>query len=204
MSTETSPKLRGTIVKVPDATPGLLFVAGQQKSFTMEGVWKSPIAPAANQIVDADLDGAGAITGLTVVDAQQLNRERPNQMGSAAQDKGKEAAMEAVKMAQQGVGVLAARMGKVVLGALVLFWMVWFFVPAYTFDMGMGVGQSYTFWDFLGFDLGDSTAVWVGGTPAAASHGFFSLLGLLAIIAPLAAPFIKDVRAKYLNAAPLA
>jgi hypothetical protein len=204
MNAETNPKARGTIIKVPDASPGLLFVTGQQKSFTLEGVWKSPVAPAVNQIVDVDLDGAGAITGLTVVDAQQMNRERFNQVSGAAQEKGKEAAIEAAKMAQQGIGVLAARMGVIALGALVLFWIVWFSAPAYKFDLGMGVGQTFTFWDFLGFGISDSTAVWVGGAPDTPTHGIFSLAALLAIAAPLAAPFLKDVRAKYLYAAPLA
>src|SRR5579862_7497334 len=123
MSTETSPKLRGTIVKVPDATPGLLFVAGQQKSFTMEGVWKSPVAPATNQIVDVETDGAGAIAGLTVVDAQQMNRERMGQMAGVAGEKGKEAAKEAAKIAQQGVrahGQSRAGDGRCSLGRLVL------------------------------------------------------------------------------------
>ena len=40
------PRLRGTIVKVPDPGPGLLVVNGQQKQFTLEGIWKSPVAPA--------------------------------------------------------------------------------------------------------------------------------------------------------------
>src|SRR5579862_4176203 len=196
MSTETSPKLRGTIVKVPDATPGLLFVAGQQKSFTMEGVWKSPVAPAANQIVDVEMDGAGGIAGLTVVDAQQMSRERMGQMAGVAGEKGKEAAKEAAKIAQQGVGALAARMGKVALGTVVVLWVVWFFVPSYSITL-LGAGQSFTFWDFLGIDMGGFAGPMV-------SHGFFSMLGILAIAAPFAAPFIKDPRAKYLNALPLA
>ena len=29
---------RGTIIKTPDATPGLVMVNGAQKSFTLEGV----------------------------------------------------------------------------------------------------------------------------------------------------------------------
>lgn len=200
MSTETSPKLRGTIVKVPDATPGLLFVAGQQKSFTMEGVWKSPVAPAANQIVDVEMDGAGAIAGLTVVDAQQMSRERMGQMAGVAGEKGKEAAKEAAKIAQQGVGALAARMGKVALGILVALWIVWFFVPAYSFGISGIASQSFTFWQYLGFDLSNPSMMGGGAT----SPGFLALLGILVLLAPVAAPFIKDPRAKFLNAAPLA
>ena len=70
MTAEASPKIRGTIVKVPDATPGLLFVNGQQKSFMLEGIWKSPVAPALNMTVDVELDAAGAVTGVAVVDSQ--------------------------------------------------------------------------------------------------------------------------------------
>jgi hypothetical protein len=38
-------QLRGTIIKTPDSSPGLLVVEGQQKTFTLEGAWKSPVAP---------------------------------------------------------------------------------------------------------------------------------------------------------------
>jgi hypothetical protein len=196
MSAEASPKVRGTIVKVPDASPGLLFVNGEQKSFTLEGLWKSPVAPAANMTVDVDLDGAGAITALRVVDSQQLNKERLNQLSGVAQERGKEAA----KLAQQGVGALAARTGKVALATLVVLWIVWFFLPGYKIDLGFVGSQSFTFWQFLGIDMGDPSTLAAGG----ANHGFFSLLGLLAIVAPLAAPFVPDPRAKYLNALPLA
>ncbi len=196
MNTQTSPKVRGTIVKVPDASPGLLFVNGEQKSFSLEGVWKSPVAPAANMTVDVDLDGAGAITELRVVNSQQLNKERLNQLSGVAQERGKEAA----KLAQQGVGALAARTGKVALATLVVLWIVWFFVPGYKIDLGFVGSHSFTFWEFLGFDLSDPSSV-AGGR---ANHGFFSMLGLLAILAPLAAPFIPDPRAKFLNALPLA
>lgn len=102
------PQLRGTIIKTPDNTPGLLFVNGQQKKFTLEGVWKSPVAPAVNIAVDIELDGEGLITGLTVVDAQKEAKEKLGQIGEAATEKGKEAAV----IARQGIGALAARMGK--------------------------------------------------------------------------------------------
>ena len=46
---------------------------------------------------------------ITVVDAQQVAKERLSQLGGAAQEHGKEAA----KLAQQGIGAMAARMGKV-------------------------------------------------------------------------------------------
>ena len=118
METQGSSRVRGTVIKVPDAGPGLLFVGGQQKPFTLEGIWKSPVAPAANMMVEVDLDAAGAITGIAVVDSQQIAKEKLNQLGNVAQEQGKVAA----EMAKQGVGALAARMGKVTLGAAVAIW----------------------------------------------------------------------------------
>ncbi len=187
-------KVRSTIVKIPDTNPGLLFLNGQQKQFTLEGVWKSPVVPTANMAVDVDVDGAGAITGITAVDAQQIAKERLNQLSGVAQERGKEAA----KMAQQGVGALAARMGKVALGATVIIWIAWFFLPAAGVDAGGG-RISFTFWSLLGIDFKNLDSVATGG-----SHGLFSFLGLIAIAVPFAAPFLRAAWSKYLNAAPLA
>ena len=134
-------KSRGTIIKVPDATPGILFANGQQQYFTLERVWKSPTAPAVNQTVDVESDSAGVLTAITVVDSQQLNKERLNELSGVAQERGKEAA----KLAQQGVGALAARMGAVALGATVLVWLAWFFFPSAAIAGGMVGSESFTF-----------------------------------------------------------
>ena len=80
-------QIRGTIIKTPDSSPGLLVVEGQQKTFTLEGAWKSPVAPMVNMAVDIELDGAGFITGLTAVDSQQAAREKLKQIGGAAQER---------------------------------------------------------------------------------------------------------------------
>lgn len=194
MSPESSSRARSMIVKVPDATPGLLFVNGEQKSFTLEGVWKSPVAPVVNMSVDVDLDGAGAITAITVVDAQQHNKERLNELSGVAQEKGKEAA----KLTQQGVGALAARMGTVPLVAAVVLWIAWFFFPAATISGGMVGSMSFTFWTLLGIDFSS-----MSGLTGSSSAGALSFLGIIAIAAPFAAPFIKAAWSKYLNAAPL-
>src|SRR5579863_4876265 len=183
MNGETSPRVRSTIVKVPDATPGLLFLNGQQKSFIVDGIWKSPVAPAANMTVDVDIDSAGAITSITVVEAQQLNKERLNQLSGVAQEKGKEAA----KLAQQGVGALAARMGTVALASAVVVWIAWFFLPAANLAGGFVAGQSYTFWNLLGTDFNNIAQALGTGS----SIGLLGMIGIVALIAPFAAPFIK-------------
>jgi hypothetical protein len=188
---------RGTIIKVPDTTPGVIYANGKHLEFKIEGVWKSPVAPAPNQTVDLAFSGDGCICAITVVDSQQLAKERLNLLGGAAQEHGKEAA----KLAKQGVGAMAARMGKVAFGAAVLVWIVWFLFPAAGLSGGGGgPSQSYTFWSLLGTDFSSVLSLMGSGT----SHGLFSMIGLIAILAPFAAPFIPTAWARYLNAAPLA
>jgi hypothetical protein len=185
-------RARGTIIKAPDSAPGLLFVQGQQKSFTLEGVWKSPVAPAPNMIVDVDLDASGSITGLTVVDQPQAPSAHTSQAGAAAAEQGK----QTVEIAKKGIGVMAAKMGNLALGASVVIVIAFFFFPALTVGM-MGVtALSFTFWNVSGMEAGG-----MGG--ATSSIGFWSLIGFLAVFAPFAVPFLKMAWAKYLNAAPL-
>jgi hypothetical protein len=170
----------------------LIFLNGQQKPFNLNGVWRSPAAPTVNMVVDVESDHNGGIVGVWVVDAQQLAKERLNQFSGLAQERGKQAA----EIAKQGVGALATRMGKVALGASVLLWIAWFFLPAFNVNMIID-SKSFTYWEFLGVDFGHTMAGF------SVDHGFFSLIGLLAILAPFAAPFISHPKAKFLNAAPL-
>lgn len=193
MAVAIATRSRGTIIKVPDSGPGLLMVDGQQLAFVLEGRWKSPVAPAANMVVEVDLNEAGVVAAITVVDSQQLAKERIDQLSGMAQQHGKEAAA----MARQGVGALAGRMGTPTLIAAVAIWIAWFFLPAAGIDF-LFVSRSFSFWQILGLD-GANLA-----DPSAGSHGLFSLVGLLAIAMPFAAPFVPHPRAKLLNAAPLA
>jgi len=107
------------------------------------------------------------------------------------------ASKDMAKLAQQGISALTERMGKVALGVAVVLWIAWFFLPGVKLDLGFMGAKSYTFWEFLGLDLS-------GPPPFSIDHGFFSLLGLVAIAAPFAAPFIRDPRARFLNVLPLA
>jgi hypothetical protein len=193
MSVGIATRARGTVIKVPDVTPGLLIVNGQQSSFTLEGRWRSPVAPTPNMAVDVDFDEAGGIAAISVIDAQQIAKERLNQLGDVAQQQGKVAA----EMARQGIGALAARMGTPTLVATAALWVAWFFLPAASIDV-LFTSRSITFWQFLGFSA-SNLANGVQG-----SHGLFSVIGLLAIAAPFAVPYLVDPRAKYLNALPLA
>lgn len=188
-------KTRGTVIKIPDSNPGIIFANGEQRFFALENVWKSPVAPAANMAVDVELDPTGTIVAITAVDSHQMAKERMNQLSGVAQERGKEAA----KLAQQGVGALAARMGAVALGSAVLVWIAWFFFPAAGVDTGGGK-LSFTFWNLLGTDFKNIESIANPG----GNHGLFSFLGLIAIAAPFVAPFLRASWSKYLNAAPLA
>jgi hypothetical protein len=187
-------RVRGTIIKTPDGGPGLLVADGQQKSFTLEGVWKSAVTPAVNMPVDVELDASGSITSLTAVDPQQVAKERLQQIGNLAQGRGKEAA----EIARQGIGALAARMGTATLGAATLLVIAWFFLTALTIRVDVtNVSGSFTFWHLVGLDPHTDIL------SASASHGLFGLLGLLSIAAPFARPFVRHPKAGYLYAMPL-
>ncbi len=187
---------RGTIIKVPDATPGLLLLGGRQYSFTLEGVWRSAVAPATNQSVTVELDGAGMLRSITVVDPQQIAKEKLAELSGVAQERGKVVAGQL----QSGVSALASRMGAPTLALAVLIWIVWFLFHA----AGVGGGgqdvASYTFWTLIGTDFANEAAAMIGGH----SRGWLRLIGFCAIVAPFLAPFIRTTWSRYLNAAPLA
>jgi hypothetical protein len=195
MNTATRMKARGTVIKVPDSNPGLLFINGEQKPFALVNIWRSPVAPAANMAVDVELDTAGSIMAVTAIDSQQLAKEKLNQLSGVAQGQGKQVA----EMAKEGVGALAARMGKVPLLATVAACFAWFFLAAGGLNLGFLGSKSLTFWELLAIDLSNPMNMGSGG-----SHGLWAMLGLVALAAPFAVPFLKDPRAKYLNAMLLA
>ena len=144
MSGETTPKVRTTrSSKFPTRHQGCSLSTASKSHLRSRAFRKSPVAPVVNMTVDVVLDSAGAITSITVVDAQQLNKERMEQLSGVAQERGKEAA----KLAQQGVGALAARMGAVALGASVLVWIAWFFLPSATVSGGFVGSMSFTLWN---------------------------------------------------------
>lgn len=192
-----SPKIRTTILKVPDATPGLLFINGQQRGFTLERLWQSQVAPAANMPVDVELDSTGAILSIKAVDAAAANKERMDHLKAQAAEQGKVAAAAA----QKGVLSLAEKMGWTALICGVLFWIDWFALPSAGVAGLMGPSTTFTFWGLLGVDFNNPMAAFAGGS----DHGFFSIIALVMIAAPFVVPFIKTIPySKYLNAAPLA
>jgi hypothetical protein len=196
VNTATRLKARASIIKVPDSSPGILFIGGEQKSFIVERIWRLPIAPAANMVVDVDLDSTGNVTAVTAVDAQALAKERLNQFSGVAQEQGKQVA----DMAKASVGALAARMGKVPLIATVSACVAWFLLPAGGLNLGFLGSKSLTFWELLAIDLSNPMNMATRG----GSHDLWAMLGIAALVAPFTVPFLKHPQAKYLNAMLLA
>jgi hypothetical protein len=154
-------RFRGTIIKTPDGSPGMLAVNGRQMTFTLDGIRKSAVAPAVNMAVDIEFDDAGH--------PQQAAKEKLQQVGNLAQVRGREAA----NIARQGVGALAARMGKAALAATVVLWIAWFCMPGLILSfsvIGLERSRSITFWDALALDPYNNM------NPG--SHGFLSLVVL--------------------------
>jgi hypothetical protein len=190
-------KMRATVVKIPDASPGLLIVNGQQRSFTLENIWKSPVAPAANMTVDVELDASGAIAGITAVDSRQRAKEQfdklSGKLGELAQGQGK----DGVNLAKQYLGRLTARMGMVMAVSAVVLWIAWFLLPGYKLDLGFMGSNTFTLWQFLGLNLEQVGTI-------AISHGFWGILGIGCIAAPFAAPYVDHPLARFANLLPLA
>jgi hypothetical protein len=128
-----------------------------------------------------------------VVDSQQLAKERFDQLSGVAQQHGKEAAV----MARYGISASAVRMGTAALVAAVAAWMAWFFLPAFSIEF-----SSLALVYVLGHARPES------GEPRR-RHGRQSqpcspFVGLVAIPAPFAVPFVRHPRVRLLNGAPLA
>ena len=204
---------RGTVIKVPDATPGILSMGGKQYFFTLERVWKSAIAPSPNQTVTVELDSAGVVTSISVLDPQQLAKERLSELSGVAQERGK-AIVEQIRGGLGGVDLgglvgglggagglagLVARMGAVNLGALAVIWIASYFLTAGGVSGG-GPDMGFSFRTLLGTDLGDPMSL---GNPGHAG-GLLRFITFIAIAVPLAVPFIRTSWSRYLNAAPLA
>jgi hypothetical protein len=118
-------------------------------------------------------------------------QERLNQRGDAVREYGKATS----DLAQASVRLLAERLGKAALGAAAVLWLAWFFLPALSISI-FGVSRSFTFWDLLGASFGRQGL-------AERNHGLWALVGLVVLVGPIAAPFLRHPRARLLNAAPL-
>jgi hypothetical protein len=164
--------------------------------FSLDGVWRSAVAPTPNQAVEVELDGAGTLLSVRVLEPQELVQERLSAIGGVAQERGKEMAAHLQRL----VTALAARMGTATLASAVLVWIAWYLLPAAGIA-GMGESiASFSFHTLLGTNLADQSSLMDPGH----ARPLLRYLGFFAIVAPFAAPFIKTPWSRFLNAAPLA
>ncbi len=177
-------KTRAIVLQVPDQAPGVLFADGQQLQFTLQTHWRCATLPAQNMPVDAWLDGAGNLLYVEAAGA-----------GPATADIGAQASG------------LIERMGRLPLGLSVALWFSWFFLPVVRISLvkllGLPVIFSWTAWETLGMYRRPDSFEQLSNSMAS-SHGFGSMLALVALALPFVVPFWSDVRSKYLNAGPLA
>lgn len=192
-----STKVRGKIIKVPDATPGLLMIGTNQKQFTLEGLWRSGTAPAPNQTVEVELDDAGNLTGISVVDQSQIARETLGDLGTKLSGAiGEITKSPGAGNAQEILRKVVEKIGVVTLGASVVLWIALFFMTGYKLELGFS-SQSYSLWDFVGLNVN------AGMSGPEVNHGFWGLIGIICVFAPIAVAFISNPLAKFGNALPL-
>jgi hypothetical protein len=192
--------IRGKVLKVPDVTPGLLFVNGQQRSFEINGIWQSTtVAPSGDMTVDVQFDDSGAISAVRPVTDSDLAKEQAKKAVDAAGEKGKQLASFAV-----------AEVGKPVLIAVALLILSWFFLDYYSVRFSglfMNVTVHPTFWRQIGYlhvvqdDL-DNLVQLVGDINRySGPHsdmppmGIYGILGAIALVGPLLPIGWKDKRA---------
>jgi hypothetical protein len=183
--------MRGKILREPNAGPGLLMIDGQQFKFTLEGVWKSDVAPRAGLTVEVEIAPDRQITGITVVPESQLAKEQAEVAMAKAKEKG-----------TQLMGQAVAKFGARDLIALGLLAVGWFFLN--TVEIAApGLGKlSFTFWQILGFvNAGNLLEVMARGPHPSA--GFYGFLALVALAGPFVHHFWKDKRAALAGVVPL-
>jgi hypothetical protein len=187
-------KKRGKVLRDTTAGPGLLVIEGRQFTFTLEGLWKSDVAPRPGLIVEAELDATGdRLTSITAVPESQVAKEQAELALAAAKEKG--AALAATAVAKFGAPALAAA------GALIL---GWFFLNSVVVTTPLGKLE-FTFWNILGLlhSGRDLESLMGRMSGRGGSTGFYGFLALAALAGPFVHHFWRDKRAHLAGLLPL-
>lgn len=184
--------VRGVIMRDTNAGAGMILVGGVKKTFTLEQHWLGNVAPQVQMQVDVALDAHGEIVSVV-----------PARAGVEDLEKYKDVAK---KMFDGGAPVAAAyvdRIGKPVLGAMLVILISWIWLPAVSVTIMAGMKQSATLFDVL--RLANSGASLESfGQVGGGSSGLYGLLCVLAMFAPLLPTFLKHKYAPLGYCAPLA
>jgi hypothetical protein len=192
--------IRGKVIKAPDATPGLLFVNGKQKTFEINGIWQSAaVAPASGMTVDVELDEYDAVSTVRPVSEADLAKEQAKVAMETASEKGKAV-----------VATLIAKVGKPALIATALLIVSWFFLDYYSLNIPIPfapIKMHPTFWQNIGFlklagegvdnpiQFAAEAATYLGTHSDNPPTGFYGFLVILALAGPLLPAVWKNKRA---------
>jgi hypothetical protein len=184
-------KMRGKILREPNAGPGLLMIDGQQYRFSLEGIWKSEMLPKPGLTVEAEMNQALEIVGITAVPESQLAKEQAEAAMAKAKEKGGEILNHAV-----------SRFGARDLSALGLLAMGWFLLTTVAIALPGAGSLNFTFWQVLGL-MNAGNAIEVMGRGLHPSAGIYGGMALMALAGPFVHHFWKDKWAVLGGLAPL-
>lgn len=166
---------RGTIIRIPDAQPGLLVSDGKQHEFMLSGIWQGPAAPALNQKVSFTLTPEGRIASIHVLGRDVLANETLSAFGQTLRSNGGSLGAVMLPYLRQQKDRMTLP-GMVMSGALLL---GFYALPGWTLDAGntmLGMRLDYTLNQLLG--------VQTGGADITVTFGFWRLLGCAITLLP--------------------
>lgn len=181
---------RGRILRDASSGTGLISAEGQQYEFTLEGLWKSDLAPTSNMMVDIHLDEGGNLTAIRAIDDAQQVKEQAEKAVEFLKANGSAALLQAT-----------TRLGKTTLIALALIVVGWFFFDAVSIRITASRANGISFWDVLG--ALHSTNVLEGIQGGRASTGIYGFFAVASLCGPLLSQVWKDRRAHLGHCLPL-
>ncbi len=172
---------RGKILRDTSVGNGLIVVNGQQYPFMLEGTWRSEVPPVVGMTVDAEINDAGQIVSLLVVQDSQLSKEQAQAALMAAKGKGAEI-----------FSGIVARVGALNLVALLVLIIGWLFLSAVSIQSPAGA-MSFTFWQLLGFlNAKNALDILMQAGTGSASTGIYGFLAFVCLVGPFVRYFWTD------------
>jgi hypothetical protein len=184
-------RMRGKLLREPNGGTGLLMVQGQQYKFSLDGIWKSEIAPKAGQDVDIDLDQNLQILSIAVISESQIAKEQAEQAVAKVKEQGGKLLGQAI--AKFGAPALLTA-GGVIVG--------WFWLTTASVQVPMLGKLDFTFWQTLQM-IHASNPAEVMDRNGNGSAGIYGFIAIVALLGPFIQYFWKDKRAVLGGLAPL-